>query len=144
MQYLAQSFHSKKVFVLIPDWSPFYTYCWVVNMFLMLCVWGLIFLAKPRLSGNLCRYLSVKWLCVWCSLKKTIMQNHGNTQTQFSFITQNGPVRMSSPVSTGILKFCGQGAASALGAPPVRSWSDIVAPRFPTLCKRCASFRTTN
>ncbi len=62
---------------------------------------------------------------------------------------------MSSPVSTGILKFCGGGAPSAqsrfsaldypaLGAPPAWSRSDGVAPRFPTLCKRCASFRTTN
>lgn len=72
------------------------------------------------------------------------MHNHGNAQIHLSFITQNGPVRMSSPVSTGILKFCGRWAASALGAPPVRCCSDIVAPRFPTLCKRCASFRATD
>lgn len=57
---------------------------------------------------------------------------------------------MSSPVSTGILKFWGSGppsahsGISALGAPPARSRGARAAPRFPTLCKRCASFRTTN
>lgn len=50
---------------------------------------------------------------------------------------------MSSPVSTGVLKFGGGGAPSALGhAPPAWSRSGSAAPRFPTLCKRCASFRT--
>lgn len=50
---------------------------------------------------------------------------------------------MSSPVSTGVLKFGGGGAPSALGhAPPAWSPSGSAAPRFPTLCKRCASFRT--
>lgn len=57
---------------------------------------------------------------------------------------------MCSPVSTGILKFRGSGAPSAQsglsapGAPPARSRGGRAAPRFPTLCKRRASFRTTN
>lgn len=80
---------------------------------------------------------------------------HDQTHTQLYFITQNGPIGMSSPVSTGILKFRGGRAPSAqsrlsalgkpaLGAPPAQSRSGRGAPRFPTLCKRCASFRTTN
>lgn len=87
--------------------------------------------------------------CVWNYLKKTIMHNQINTQTLY-FVTQYGPIGMSSPVSTGILKFRGRGAPSAqsrlsaLGAPPAWSRSGRAAPRFPTLCKRCASFRTTN
>lgn len=57
--------------------------------------------------------------------------------------TQYGPIGMSSPVSTGVLKFGGGGAPSALGhAPAAWSRSGSAAPRFPTLCKRCASFRT--
>lgn len=70
---------------------------------------------------------------------------HSNTP----FVTQYGPIGMSSPVSTGILKFRGGRAPSAqrglpaLRAPPAWSRSGRAAPRFPTLCKRCASFRTT-
>lgn len=59
------------------------------------------------------------------------------------WFTQYGPIGMSSPVSTGVLKFGGGGAPSALGhAPPAWSPRGSAAPRFPTLCKRCASFRT--
>lgn len=71
-----------------------------------------------------------------------------------SFFTQYGPIGMSSPVSTGILKFCGGGACSAqnsfsvlgtpvLSSPPAWSRGGRAAPRLPTLCKRRASFRTT-
>lgn len=88
-------------------------------------------------------------------LSKTTMHNQTHTQTQLYFVTQYGPIGMSSPVSTGILKVRGGGAVSAqsglsalgypaLGAPPAWSRGGRAAPRFPTLCKRCASFRTTN
>lgn len=50
---------------------------------------------------------------------------------------------MSSPVSTGVLKFGRRGAPSALGhAQLAWSPSGSAARRFPTLCKRYASFRT--
>lgn len=74
---------------------------------------------------------------------------HDQTHTK-TLVTQYGPIGMSSPVSTGILKVRGGGAPSAqsglaaLVAPPSWSGSGRAAPRFPTLCKRCASFRTTN
>lgn len=66
---------------------------------------------------------TVQWSCIY--------------QTQLQFVTQYGPIGVSSPVSTGVLEVSGGGAPSALGAPPARGRDDRAAPRrLPSLCKR--------
>lgn len=133
-----------------------------------------LFVFNPMLSGKISNHLFGK--CIWklCSFTyitqfcryqlpvadSGLMWIRNSVQDKISrkpsctikhsLITQYGPIGMSSPVSTGVLKFRGRGASSAqnrlsaLGAPPARSRSGRAAPRFPTLCKKCASFRTTN